>query len=82
MRLFSFCYDCEVLQDYRNPEAKRMFGDFDKCPKCSGTMELWTESGVRNENDRRFYSGRPQLTILRESRLANPYPHDPDLGWY
>jgi hydrogenase maturation factor HypF (carbamoyltransferase family) len=63
MKLFSFCPDCEVLQPYRDPDRNRLFGDFDKCPKCSDTMELWTEAGVRGENGRRFYAGLPALTL-------------------
>lgn len=63
MKLFSFCPGCEVLQAYRDPDRNRPFGDFDRCPKCRDTMELWTEAGVRNENGRRFYNGQPKLEI-------------------
>jgi hypothetical protein len=59
MNLFSFCPDCEVLQP---ADGSKRFGDFDRCPKCHDTMELWTEAGVRNENARRFYSGRAALS--------------------
>lgn len=33
-------------------DGKRQWGDFDKCTKCGEVMDVWTESGVRNEEAR------------------------------
>lgn len=59
--LFSFCGPCEVLHPYHDPQHNRLFGDFDKCPKCGETMDLWTQAGVRAENNRRWFEGLPAL---------------------
>lgn len=54
MILSSVCISCDVLLPY---DGSRAWGDFDKCPKCKGIMDVWTESGVRNENARRMLAG-------------------------
>ena len=52
-QLYSVCPACDV-PDTSNPyDGQRQFGDFDKCPKCGEVMDVWTESGVRNEQNRR-----------------------------
>lgn len=50
MILFSVCEPCNVAQAY---DGARMWGDFDKCEKCKRVMNVWTESGLQNENFRR-----------------------------
>lgn len=54
MNLYSVCLPC-TGPTWENPyDGKtRQFGDFDKCPKCGDVMDIWTESGVRNEMTRR-----------------------------
>jgi hypothetical protein len=53
MKLFSVCVPCDEQQAY---DGKRQWGDFDKCPKCREIMEVWTESGIRNQEARRAWS--------------------------
>lgn len=51
MKLFSVCPTCPEFkaQPY---DGQRAWGDFDKCAECGTTMDVWTESGVRNEQAR------------------------------
>lgn len=51
MKLFSVCPTCDWSP--KPYDGKRQWGDFDKCPKCGKVMDVWTESGVRNEENRR-----------------------------
>lgn len=53
MKLFSVCVPCDQTQPY---DGQRVWGDFDKCPKCDEIMEVWTESGVRNARWRAAYA--------------------------
>jgi len=51
MKLFSVCINC--VEWLPAPyDGNRKWGDFDTCPRCFKTMEVWTESGVRNEESR------------------------------
>lgn len=50
MKLFSVCHVCEF--EPKPYDGAREFGDFDRCQKCSSIMDVWTESGVRNESNR------------------------------
>lgn len=54
MRLFSVCAPCNKMHSY---DGSREFGDFDRCLQCGEVMDVWTESGVVNENARRYMSG-------------------------
>lgn len=54
MKLYSVCPVCDdpgwgTPYDGRS----RKWGDFDKCPKCGEIMDIWTESGIKNEMTRR-----------------------------
>jgi len=51
MKLFSVCPACTF--EPKPYDGQRQWGDFDKCPKCSEIMDVWTESGIRNEETRR-----------------------------
>lgn len=46
MKLFSVCVPCDEQKPY---DGDRAWGDFDKCQRCGETMDVWTESGVRNQ---------------------------------
>lgn len=50
MKLFSVCPTCEF--DPKPYDGNRAWGDFDRCPECNEAMDVWTESGVRNESFR------------------------------
>lgn len=50
MKLFSVCQSCDWAP--KPYDGDRQWGDFDKCPKCGKAMDVWTESGVRNEEYR------------------------------
>lgn len=53
MKLYSICLPCDG-PTWANPyDGTRHFGDFDKCQKCGEIMDVWTESGIRNEMTRR-----------------------------
>lgn len=59
MKLYSVCQVCDDI-GWGNPyDGSRPFGDFDKCPKCKEVMDVWTESGIKNEMTRRQW-GLPQ----------------------
>lgn len=51
MELFSVCPSCEDWSPMPY-DGQREWGDFDKCPRCGTVMDVWTESGVRNEEAR------------------------------
>lgn len=51
MKLFSVCAACAWSP--KPYDGKRQWGDFDKCSRCGEMMEVWTESGIRNEEVRR-----------------------------
>lgn len=51
MKLFSVCPTCPKFEP-KPYDGNRSWGDFDKCPTCGSVMEVWTESGVRNEQYR------------------------------
>lgn len=66
MNLFAVCRTCDW-----NPkpyDGKRQWGDFDKCTKCGNVMDVWTESGVRNEEARIAFS----TTDRRSSSVRRP----------
>lgn len=67
MELFSICLPCEVLLNF---DGHRQWGDIDKCPKCSNAMDIYTDAGVRNENNRRWYGGKEPLRVTAEPRNA------------
>mgnify|MGYP001013424848 len=50
MKLFSVCQSCDWAP--KPYDGDREWGDFDKCLKCGKAMDVWTESGVRNEEYR------------------------------
>lgn len=50
MKLFSVCRVCDWSP--KPYDGKRHWGDFDKCVRCGEVMDVWTESGVRNEEAR------------------------------
>jgi hypothetical protein len=52
MNLFSVCPASCCDFDPKPYDGKRAWGDFDRCPKCNEIMDVWTESGVRNERIR------------------------------
>jgi len=53
MNLFSVCPKCSVFDWAAEPyDGKRPWGDFDRCTECGSVMDVWTESGVRNEESR------------------------------
>ena len=58
MKLFSVCAPCDVAIDY---DGNRAWGDFDRCTKCHAVMDVWTDSGLRNENYRRFLAKVPKI---------------------
>lgn len=53
MKLFSICPICDDPNWGKPYDGARRWGDFDKCPKCGQAMDVWTESGIRNEMTRR-----------------------------
>lgn len=48
MNLYSVCPVCPFKAEPY--DGTRTFGDFDKCPKCGGVMDVWTERSVREQN--------------------------------
>ena len=58
MKLFSVCPACDF--DPKPFDGSRTFGDLDQYPKCNATMNIWTESGIRNEKVRLGWG--PSLT--------------------
>jgi len=50
MKLFSVCPTC--VFEPKPYDGERKWGDFDRCAKCGAIMNVWTESGVRNEQAR------------------------------
>jgi len=50
MNLFSVCPACPF--DPKPYDGNRVWGDFDRCPKCGEIMDVLTESGVRNDERR------------------------------
>lgn len=70
MILFSVCEPCNEMTIY---DGNRAFGDFDKCPACKGIMDVWTDSGVRNENSRRRLSGAAPLGLNGTGPLAHEH---------
>lgn len=68
MALYSVCMPCGLHWDY---DGKRTFGDFDTCPQCSNIADVWTESGIRNEQARRgepFQKIQPQNSSEKRPR--------------
>lgn len=61
MNLFSVCPACEEF-DPKPYDGNRVWGDFDKCPKCNSIMDVWTQSGVQNEQMRLDF-GKVALTL-------------------
>lgn len=64
MKLFSVCTHCDLKNDY---DGSRPWGDFDRCPECNEVMEVWTASGVRNEE---YRFGKP-FRVVGESGAAS-----------
>ena len=62
MKLFSVCEQCDEIKPY---DGNRTFGDLDLCDGCKEPMNVWTESGVRNENWRRQAAGLPTWRQMR-----------------
>lgn len=54
MKLFSVCVPCDEQKPY---DGHRQWGDFDKCAKCGAVMDVWTESGIRNQEVRHQLRG-------------------------
>jgi len=56
MRLFSVCVPCDKQKPY---DGQRTWGDLDECPCCGELMDIWTESGIRNQEVRRALEPKP-----------------------
>ena len=54
MKLFSVCVPCDEQKPY---DGHRKWGDSDKCAKCGAVMDVWTESGIRNQEGRHQLRG-------------------------
>jgi hypothetical protein len=65
MKLFAVCTHCLEATPF---DGARDFGDRDQCSSCRVIMDVWTESGVFHENNRRLHAGRPTLEILDAER--------------
>lgn len=65
MKLYSVCPICDDPGGSTPFDGARAFGDFDQCAKCNAIMDVWTESGIRNEKTRRGWGlsvSRPHLS--------------------
>ena len=65
MKLFSVCTHCLEATPF---DGARDFGDRDRCSSCCLMMDVWTESGVVHENNRRLSTGRATLEVLDARR--------------
>jgi hypothetical protein len=64
MKLYSVCPVCND-PDWQTPyDGSRLFGDLDRCAQCTAIMDVWTESGIRNEMLRRQWGISGQRCVM------------------